>query len=484
MNRILLRATLLAATAGTIVVLAVFGVLEWHDLSATAVASATQQAASVADSVSATEMIAAVTDSGSGAGTDNVDLVLAAIGRTEAGARGDLGVHLSDGSTVGATHATQDQVRQTMHGAGTGRAAVSGGDVVLEPVLGPDGSVSVVEAYLPRWRVLGAWLPRMAIMLAGGLVAVGVAALVGHRRTRPLVTSVRAINAAAALVGQGRTGVEIPAGGAGEVNQLIGTLNRISVRVEQLIASEHEFVADLSHRLRTPLTALRLDSESIGDGPVAERVRHAVMALENDVDDLIRTAARVTRLAPATCDAATVVGDRMAFWSTLAEHQGRWCEYRCGEEQALIGLPDKEIGAVVDALLGNVFQHTATGTAFAATVVRYAGWVTLVVEDGGPGIVDPEAALRRGASGHGSTGLGLDIARHAVEATGGTIHIDRGRLGGARIRLRFAEAGSHHDDPAPKAWRLWSRSADLPLPDAPTDPTGPAAPIETLSGDM
>lgn len=469
MNRILLRATLLAATVGILVVLAVFGALEWHDLSATATASATQQAASVADAVSATGVLPTDTVStvgpGTGSGSRDVDLIRTAISRTDDGSRGDLGVHLADGRTVGAVRAGRDQVDRARHEVGQSRASVSGGDVLLDPVRGPDGSVAVVEVYLPRWDVIWAWAPRMAIMLAGALVAIGVAALVGHRRTRPMVRSVRAISAAATLIGQGRTGVEIPPGGAGEVTRLISTLNLISVRVEQLIASEHEFVADLSHRLRTPLTALRLDSESIGDGPVAERVRHAVMALENDVDDLIRTAARVTRLAPATCDAAEVVRERMAFWSTMAEHQGRSCEFRCGDGEALIGLPDKEVGAVVDALLGNVFQHTEAGTPFAATVVRYAGWVTLVVEDGGPGIVDTETALRRGASGHGSTGLGLDIARHAVEATGGTVHVDRGRLGGARIRLRFAEAGSHHDDPAPRAWRLWSRSADLPAAD-------------------
>jgi signal transduction histidine kinase len=299
----------------------------------------------------------------------------------------------------------------------------------------------------------------MGVAAGGAVVAIGVAALVGWWRTRPLVTSVRTIVAAAGTIGQGRTGVEVPHSDAVEINQLIGTLNQISARVEQLVASEREFVADLSHRLRTPLTALRLDSESIGAGPVAERVRHAVTALETDVDDLIRTAERVARVSSDSCDLAKVVRDRMAFWSTLAEHQGRGCHFESDVDEALVGMPEKDVGAVVDSLLGNVFGHTPAGTPFAATVVKYAGWVTLVVEDGGPGIVDSEAALRRGASGRGSTGLGLDIARHAVELTGGTIHVDRGRLGGARIRLRFAEVGSHHDQPAPRAWRLWSRSA-------------------------
>jgi signal transduction histidine kinase len=299
-------------------------------------------------------------------------------------------------------------------------------------------------------------------MLAGAAIALAGAGLVGWRRTRRLVASVRTVVVAAATIGRGRAGVVVPPSGAAEIDRLVGTLNQIAARVEQLIASEHDLVADLSHRLRTPLTALRLDSESIGDGPVAGRVRHAVAALEADVDDLIRTASAVSRRPTDTCDLAKVVRDRMTFWSTLAHHQGRSCEFVGAADEALVGLPDKAVGAVVDSLVGNVFQHTASGTPFAAGVVRYAGWVTLVIEDGGTGIADTEVAVRRGVSGLGSTGLGLDIARHAVETTGGTIHVDRGRLGGARIRLRFAEAGSRHDHPAPRAWRLWSHSADLP----------------------
>jgi signal transduction histidine kinase len=448
-NRILLRATLAAAAAAVAVLLAVFGVLEWHDLTGDATATALQQANSVSDVLT-------------GGSLDSLDSIRAAVARTPLGADGDLGVYLPGGETVGSAHAAGADVVSVILARQPETVSAGGGEVRLVPVPLPDGSTAVVETYLPTWSVLGPWLMRMGVLVVGGVLAAGVAALVGRWRTKGLVDSVRAIVGAAGSVGRGRSGIEIPASSAPEVNQLIGLLNAISVRVEGLIASEREFVADLSHRLRTPLTALRLDSESIGDGPVAERVRHAVMALEADVDDLIRTAARVTALGPATCDAAKVVRDRMAFWATLAEHQGRRCEFDSAETEALVGLTDKDVGAVVDALLGNVFQHTPAGTPIAAAVVRYAGWVTLVVEDGGPGIVNTATALRRGASGRGSTGLGLDIARHAVVATGGTIHIDRGRLGGARIRLRFAEVGSHHEHPAPRAWRLWSHSADLP----------------------
>ncbi|HEX5117360.1 MAG TPA: HAMP domain-containing sensor histidine kinase [Pseudonocardiaceae bacterium] len=452
MSRAVLRAILLATGAAVIVLLVLFGVSQWRELTTTASADAAQEARAVAGSVVDRE-----------SGVVDVDDIRTAIGATRDGAAGNVAVHLSDGRTVGSAHAAAGSVVSVARSRQAGTFAAPGGQVLLVPA----GPTAVVEVYLGRWAVVGPWLRWMGIAVAGGVVAIGIAGFVGWHRTRPLVRSVRAVVAAASTIGAGRTGVRVPPSKAAEITQLIGTLNQISRHVEELIASERDFVADLSHRLRTPLTALRLDSESIGDGPVARRVRHAVAALEADVDDLIRTAAKATRVTAASCDVVKVVQDRMAFWSTLAEHQGRGCEYWCDAEQAPVGLSDTELGAVVDALLGNVFQHTPAGTPIAATVVRYAGWVTLVVEDGGPGIADTEAALRRGASSRGSTGLGLDIARHAVEATGGTIHVDRGRLGGARIRLRFAEAGSQHDNPAPRAWRLWSHSADLPTPDGP-----------------
>lgn len=454
MNRTFLRATLLAATSAAVVLLVLFGVVQWRQLADSALASAREQADAVAN---------AVVDPASG--VVNVDGIRAAISRTQAGDSGDLAVYLPGGHTVGSGHAGATDVTTAARHDTEQSFDAGGGSGMLFPVALPSGSVAVVEVFLGRWAVLGPWAVEMAIMLAGSAVAIAAACVVGWRRTRPLVRSVRTVVAAAGTIGHGRTGVVVPDSGAAEVDQLVGTLNQLSARIEQLIGSERDFVADLSHRLRTPLTALRLDSESIGDGPVAGRVRHAVAALEADVDDLIRTAAMASRLPTDSCDLAKVVRDRMAFWSTLAQHQGRVCDCSCADdgEETPVGLPDKEIGAVVDALVGNVFQHTSTGTPFAANVVRYAGWVTLVVEDGGPGIADTEAALRRGASSQGSTGLGLDIARHAVEATGGTIHIDRGRLGGARIRLRFAEVGSRHNRPAPRAWRMWSHSADLPM---------------------
>jgi hypothetical protein len=207
-----------------------------------------------------------------------------------------------------------------------------------------------------------------------------------------------------------------------ETAALATALAALTARFAEARSRERKLAADLSHRLRTPLTALALDAGGIGDGPAAERVKQTISSLESDVDALIRAAPSTE--GPARCDVAEVVRRRMGFWSALAQHSGRSCTVTA-EPPAVIALAEDDLAAVVDALLGNVFRYTADGTAFAVTVVRHAGWVSLVVDDAGLGVADPAAALSRGVSMGGGTGLGLAISRDAVEATGGTIHVER-----------------------------------------------------------
>jgi signal transduction histidine kinase len=99
-----------------------------------------------------------------------------------------------------------------------------------------------------------------------------------------------------------------------------------------------------------------------------------------------------------------------------------------------------ELAAALDAVLGNVFRYTPQGTAFEVGISRRDGWVAVRVDDAGPGIGDPEKAMRRGESDQGSTGLGLDIARRAAQSTGGSVSLDRAAMGGASVVMLLADA--------------------------------------------
>lgn len=234
-------------------------------------------------------------------------------------------------------------------------------------------------------------VPALAVILAVAVLLIGVAAYLGRR------LGLRYVEAAA-----------------------------------EHVDAERELAADLSHRLRTPLTALRLDADSLPDGPARARMRAAIEALDSEIDAII-TAARtpVTERAAQATDLVEVVADRLAFWAVLAEDHGRPWEVVGGDEPVYVDVPAPELIGAVDALIGNVFQHTAQGTAFRLTV----GPAGLVVDDAGDGIADVPAALRRGASGAGSTGLGLDIVRRVASLAGGSLAIARSDLGGARVTL-------------------------------------------------
>ncbi len=228
-----------------------------------------------------------------------------------------------------------------------------------------------------------------------------------------------------------------------ELREAGHAFNTMADRVVQLLAAERELAADLSHRLRTPLTVLRLNAASLGDGDAADATRHAVAQLEREVDQIIRSARRAPEDAPAVavgCDAAEVIRERVGFWSALAEDEGRRWQLAGAERAAPVPVQRGDLAAAVDALLGNVFRHTAVGTAFSVDVLATDSSVIVLVGDGGPGYSDPAAALTRGQGhgGEGSTGLGLDIVRKLAESTGGDLGLGHSAvLGGAETRLRL-----------------------------------------------
>jgi len=336
---------------------------------------------------------------------------------------------------------------------------VDGGVVRLQPVT-VDDKTSVVEVFVPAADLNAGGARDWWILFGIALALVIGSVIVVDRLTRGAVASARNLVQAALAVGGGDLGVRIQPSGPRELAEAGYAFNRMADRLVTSRTSERELVADLSHRLRTPLTVLRLDAEAldpddthIGEFSAAEldrrrgirRIRQAIVTLEGEVDQLINTtrqavAAQVAAPEEGVCDASEVVRDRMVFWSALAGDQNR--QYRVVGAHVRIPVPVArvELAAALDAVLGNVFRYTPQGTAFEVGISRRDGWVAVRVDDAGPGIDDPEKALRRGESEQGSTGLGLDIALRAAQATGGSVSIDRAALGGASVVMLLADA--------------------------------------------
>ena len=354
----------------------------------------------------------------------------------------DVGVRLPDMTLLGTNHATPAQLTYVALSGRATTLSVPGGQELVQPELLSSGT-SLIEVYLPdsasTHGLSEAWL---ILTLVAGVLVLG-STLVADRLATRVVGSSRHLAEASRQLGEGDTSVRVEADGPRELAEAGEAFNAMADRVEQLITSEREMVADLSHRLRTPLTALRLNAAGLGDSPAARQTQESVMRLELEVDKIIRTARAGTQSGPsapttsAVCEVAAVTRERIAFWSALAEDQERPWRFFGPVSPAAVAVSAQELGAALDTLLGNIFRHTPEGTGFQVTVHHGDGAVAVLIDDAGPGLAEPERAVKRGAGtgGAGSTGLGLDIVRKLAERVGGTLHTDRSPLGGLQVHV-------------------------------------------------
>ena len=219
-------------------------------------------------------------------------------------------------------------------------------------------------------------------------------------------------------------------------------LNLLADRVDELRAADREQLADLSHDLRTPITALRLDVELLESSADRDRLVGDVERLESAVSGLIATHAAASttplemwgrRISPRSTRPAAVV---------LVGRRGR-TDAPCSRvavppDPVWVGAASRALTAVVDALVSNAVRHTPSDTAISVSLIRRGQWAELTVDDAGPGFPSASVVERgvRGRDGSG-TGLGLDIARRTATEAGGRLTIGRASLGGARVAIRL-----------------------------------------------
>lgn len=364
-----------------------------------------------------------------------------------AGSESEMAVHIpasadAQAVDIGRQRAADGDIATVRKLGRASTTEVDGGSTLLQPVALSSGEIAVVEVYVPEAEVSNGVATAWAVLAGVGVALIVGSVAVADRLGVRMVQPAQRLVEGAHELGEGKLGSRVPVEGPTELRLAAVAFNSMADQVVQLLANERELAADLSHRLRTPLTVLRLNAASLGDGPAAEQTRAAVAQLEREVDTIIRTAREAKPQTAAAgpgagCDAAEVVRERMAFWSALAEDEGRKVRVAGVERPVRIPVARADLAAALDALLGNVFRHTPEGTAFAVDVHNGEDAVIVLVSDAGPGIRDPEAAMARGrgSGSAGSTGLGLDIVRRLAEETGGDVRIGASVLGGTEVRI-------------------------------------------------
>jgi signal transduction histidine kinase len=311
-----------------------------------------------------------------------------------------------------------------------------GGLEIWHPVTDTAGKPIVIRTFVSAALFDKGVFSAIVILVLVGIAILAVAMLIADQLARWTVRPVAALAATANRLSSGELLARAPIEGPREVVEVGVAMNRLAQRIRELLDDEREQIADLSHRLRTPVAAVKLAAEALPESPEAVRLSEHVDALERTVGLVIREARRGVREQPAPgCEVVSVVKGRVAFWAVLAEDQGRRLELRLPTASRFVKVSADDLAAAVDALLENVFAHTPEGTAMSVSIEldRVDAWIT--VADEGPGI--GPGSVDRGKSAGGSTGLGLDIVRRTAEGSGGSFEVRSSPTGGAAMVMRL-----------------------------------------------
>ncbi|QXE34324.1 HAMP domain-containing histidine kinase [Streptomyces sp. GMY02] len=319
--------------------------------------------------------------------------------------------------------------------------------IVDSPVVRDGDVVAVVVTDSPtgqmRSRILKGWL----VIAAGEALAMLLAVGAAIRLTGWVLRPVRVLDAVTHDIATGRMNSRVAAaGGPPELRRLAGSFNEMADNVEEVLEQQRAFVADASHQLRNPLSALLLRIELLalelpkGNEEIAS-VRTEGRRLAQVLDDLLDLA--LAEHAPADLrltDIGELTTERVAAWRALAEEKG----VRLTEHPAAVTAwaDPTALSSALDAVIDNALKFTPAGEEVTVVVARNGETSTISINDGGPGLTDDEIARigdrfwrsNRHQNIKGS-GLGLSISRALLAAGGGTITYAHGEPRGLRVTL-------------------------------------------------
>ncbi|MHB1486535.1 MAG: sensor histidine kinase [Acidimicrobiales bacterium] len=272
-----------------------------------------------------------------------------------------------------------------------------------------------------------------------GLAVVVLAGILGWLVARSVTRPLRQIEFAVARLGRGDLGSRANAStGPTELRSLAASFNDMADRLEELVASQRAFVADASHQLRSPLTALRLRLENLGSDTQGEADTDIEAAVDETyrlsriVDGLLAIArAEGTRPQRQATELSALAQERAEAWGPLAEEKGVTLVVSAVPTRAW-AVPGY-IEQVLDNLLANALEASPPGTTVTLGVESVGSVAHLSVADEGPGMSEEDRAhafdrfWRSEGNPQSGSGLGLAIVDQLVRACVGSVTLSPAR---------------------------------------------------------
>lgn len=288
---------------------------------------------------------------------------------------------------------------------------------------------SRVRVEVPRDAVVGAASQVVLLVVAASVVAMAaglaVALVQARRLTRPLVVLAQS----AERLGAGQLRAPPPASGVPEVDQVARVIARSAQEMAGRLAAERQFASDVSHQLRTPLTALSMRLEEIvaatdttAAAAEASVALDQVERLVTVVDDLLGRSRRGDATTNAQTSLNEVLAQQEREWTPAFAAAGRTLLVRVPAELRVAARPGP-LAQALATLLENSLVHGGGTTSVSA---RGSGpSVVLEVSDEGEGVPQQLGSriFERNVSSARSTGLGLSLARDLVAAEGGRLEL-------------------------------------------------------------
>lgn len=322
------------------------------------------------------------------------------------------------------------------------------------PVTSRDSQVGAVLVALPREdvseRIATAWA--VLAGLAGGLLV--LTALVALWVSRWVSRPVNTLAAAVGRLSAGDLNSVAPSdSGPPELRDLAEQFNDMATRLRNLLDAQRRFVADASHQLRAPLTALRLRVENLDGSPVVDVEPALAEAdrLARLLDGLLALSrAEGARPEPQEVDAVAVIRDRLDAWSPLCSESQVELRLVSAPQSALVLIAAGHLEQILDNLIANSLEVSPPGSSIDLAVDRAPGigpMVVIEVIDHGPGMSDDhrihafDRFWQSDTRPTGNAGLGLPIVQQLVASNRGQVALLPTRTGGltATISLLRSE---------------------------------------------
>jgi signal transduction histidine kinase len=285
-----------------------------------------------------------------------------------------------------------------------------------------------------------------------GMLVLGVGLLAGLVLARTIARPMRRLDQAVGRVAGGDLEARAPIEGSTEQRALARTFNAMTGRVERLLRSQQDFVADASHQLRTPLAGLRLRLEEARAlvPPASPAVAELdagmteVDRLAHVLEELLVLSRAGERELPGTHEDLGDAAQRAAGrWAHAAAERGQ----RIETDLAAAGsawCAAADLDRILDVLVENGLRYSPVGSAL--RLVAGPDRVEVLDDGVGPAPGEEEAVFERfhrgraGRSGPPGTGLGLAIARELAGEWDATVALETQLGGGGRAVVRFPAA--------------------------------------------